>query len=345
MNLCYSLQTSKIENYEEFEETITKILDKHAPMKTAVVRGNNNLHMTKELKKAMMTRARLKNIANKTNRQEDIGRYKAQRNLVVKLNRNEKRNFFANLDPTTAGKDKNFWKTFKPLFSEKSRNGNQKIILVENKAIIDGETEKRNIFNKYFVNITDTLPIEKVVSSLEVQNTSNDVVANAIKKCENHPCIINIKRQTVRNEIFQFKSRPINPLEVWEEVNKLDSSKKTSGEISTDVVKLISGYSLQHLTYFINKIFSNNEFPGKLNLADLSPIFKSCESIQKGNFRPISVLPALSKVFERIMSKQIQPFTNKFLSSLLCAFRNGHNSQHALFRLIETCRKTLDERG
>ena len=91
-----------------------------------MVRGNNKPHMTKELKKAMMTRARLENIANKTNRQEDIDRYKALRNLVVKLNRNEKGNFFAKLDPTSAGKDKNLWKTFKPLFSEKSSNGSQK---------------------------------------------------------------------------------------------------------------------------------------------------------------------------------------------------------------------------
>ena len=68
----YSLQTSKIENWEEFEETITKILDKLAPNKTAVVRENSRPHMTKEPKKAMMSQARLKNIANKTNRQEDI---------------------------------------------------------------------------------------------------------------------------------------------------------------------------------------------------------------------------------------------------------------------------------
>ena len=44
------------------------------------------------------------------------------------------------------------------------------------------------------------------------------------------------------------------------------------------------------------------------------------------------------------MCKQIQPFTYNFLSSLLCAFRNGHSTQHALFHLIETCRKTLDEK-
>ena len=64
------------------------------------------------------------------------------------------------------------------------------------------------------------------------------------------------------NELFEFKS--VSPLEVWEEINKLDKSKKTSSEISTDVVKLISWCSLEHITYFINKMFSSNEFPGKL---------------------------------------------------------------------------------
>ena len=92
-------------------------------------------------------------------------------------------------------------------------------------------------------------------------------------------------------------------------------------------------------------MFSSNEFPGKLKLAKVSSIFKFGESTQTAKFRPISVLSAFSKVFERIMCKQIQPFTYNFLSSLLCAFRNGHSTQHALFQLIETCRKTLDEKG
>ena len=91
-------------------------------------------------------------------------------------------------------------------------------------------------------------------------------------------------------------------------------------------------------------LFSSNESPGKLNLADVSPIFKCGESTQKAKFRPISVLSALSKTFERIMCKQIQPFTYNFLFSLLCAFRNGHITQHVLFQLTETCRKTLDEK-
>ena len=50
-------------------------------------------------------------------------------------------------------------------------------------------------------------------------------------------------------------------------------------------------------------------------------------------------------MFERIIAKQIQLFACNFLSSLLCAFRNGHGTQHVLFILIETCRKTLDING
>ena len=49
-------------------------------------------------------------------------------------------------------------------------------------------------------------------------------------------------------------------------------------------------------------------------------------------------------VFERLMSKQVCPFAYRLLSNLLCGFRNGHSTEHALFRLTELCRKTLGDR-
>ena len=97
---------------------------------------------------------------------------------------------------------KSFWKTSKPLFSEKSSNCSQKIILVENEVIIDDETEISNLLNTYFVNIIDTLPIDRTVSSLEAPNASNDIVADVIKKYENHPCITKIKQHMTGNEVF-----------------------------------------------------------------------------------------------------------------------------------------------
>ena len=88
-----------------------------------------------------------------------------------------------------------------------------------------------------------------------------------IKKLENHRSIINITRHMTGKKVFEFTS--VSPLEAEEEINTLDSSKKTSGQVSTDVVKLISGCSLENITYFINKIFSVNEFTRNLKLADV----------------------------------------------------------------------------
>ena len=91
-------------------------------------------------------------------------------------------------------------------------------------------------------------------------------------------------------------------------------------------------------------MFECSEFPDKLKLEDVSPIFKADDSTLKFNFRPISVLPALPKVLERIMAKLMTPFANTRLSCLLCGFRDGYSTQRALFRLIEACRSTLDKK-
>ena len=86
-------------------------------------------------------------------------------------------------------------------------------------------------------------------------------------------------------------------------------------------------------------------FAESLTKADLSPLFKTGEATAKKNFRPISVLSAICKVFERVMSKQITSLINPKLSKLLCGIKEGYSSQDALFRVIEQCRKILDRSG
>ena len=62
-------------------------------------------------------------------------------------------------------------------------------------------------------------------------------------------------------------------------------------------------------------------------------------------YRPVSVLPVLSKVFERIMHKQISEYINQFLSSYLCGYRQGFSTQQALASLIEKWKAILDKNG
>ena len=100
-----------------------------------------------------------------------------------------------------------------------------------------------------------------------------------------------------------------------------------------------------YLTDCINATMDNCCFPDKLKETDVCVIHKKDDRCQKVNYRPISVLSAMSKIFERIMSEQINQFFVGILSSLLSGFRQGYSTQHALFRVVETWKKCLDTSG
>ena len=82
------------DDFNTFESKTIDIINKHAPKKTKVLRGNHKPHVSSEMRKAIMKRSQLKNIANNSNNSTDILKYRKQRNYVVKLNKKTKHEFF-----------------------------------------------------------------------------------------------------------------------------------------------------------------------------------------------------------------------------------------------------------
>ena len=99
------------------------------------------------------------------------------------------------------------------------------------------------------------------------------------------------------------------------------------------------------LTKCINKAFNENKFSDTLKLSDIVSVFKKLHPTDKTNFRPLSVLPLIPKVFEKIMYDQLYEYAETFLNKLLCGFRKAHSTQHALFRLLQKWQKVLDSSG
>ena len=95
----------------------------------------------------------------------------------------------------------------------------------------------------------------------------------------------------------------------------------------------------------INKFFENGTFPDCLKEANVAPIFKKDDPLDKENYHPDSILPLLSKVFEKLIYKQLSNYIESFSSSILCGFRKAHNTQHALFKLLHSWQKELDQKG
>ena len=93
---------------------------------------------------------------------------------------------------------------------------------------------------------------------------------------------------------------------------------------------------MKALAFIINGCIENGIFPDDLKLADILLIFKKEDSFNKENYRPVSVLPHMSKVFERIFYKQIDTFMTTKISPYLCGFTKNHNDQYSLLKMIET---------
>ena len=97
-----------------------------------------------------------------------------------------------------------------------------------------------------------------------------------------------------------------------------------------------------HKSY--NHAIINNICPDLLKLVDVTPVFKKGNKNDKTNYRPISVMKAFAIIFERLLFKQLNGFIESKFSPLLCGFRKGHNTQHALIRLLEDWRAQLDNK-
>jgi len=88
------------------------------------------------------------------------------------------------------------------------------------------------------------------------------------------------------------------------------------------------------LHFLINESANTSNFPNELKKGDIASHVKNGDAFAKKNYRPMTVLPAMSKIYERIISSQIICYIEGNLSPYLFAYRKGYNTQHALLRLV-----------
>ena len=106
-----------------------------------------------------------------------------------------------------------------------------------------------------------------------------------------------------------------------------------------------SNFSFDELTKCVHYALTNGKFPITLKNANVTPVHKKDDPTDKANFRPVGVLPLLTKVFERVIYNQLGKYVDTFLNKLLCEFRKAHSTQHDLFKLLQRWQKELDNSG
>ena len=273
--------------------------------------------MTKSLRKAIILRSRLKNNFNKKRSDENWDNYKKQRNFCVKLLHQTTEKYFSDINVKSISDNKNLWKTIKPFFSNKGLNTNN-MMLLENNEIVREEEIIGNIMNNYFTNIT---------THLKLKPTKIDPKANLesiIDTFQNHE-----SAQRIKLAIFHSKSsltfNSVSELDVKKEILNLSSKKATrKGDIPAKILKSSINAYLSELTILINNCLKKGVFPEDLKLADITPILKKEDSLNKENYRPV----------DSFMKSKFSPY--------LYGFRKNHNAQYSLLKMTENWKKQLD---
>ena len=318
---------------------ITKVVDKHAPKKKKYIRGNQLPYMNKALNKAIMTRTRLKNKYFKNQNEINRNAYKKQRNFCVSLFRREKRKYSRNFDIKKVTDNKQFRRAIKPAFSDKCIVKSN-ITLIEENEIISKDQNVADVFNKFFSNVVSDLEIPQVEGiTVNVEDIENPI-KKAIVKYSKHPSILEINKLSTKN--FSFHSVSIE--EIKKEISNLDVTKCCQvNDIPTKIVKENSDIFADIIFHNLNDCFINSVFPENFKTADVIPIFKKGDRVDKDNYRPVSILSNLSKIYEWCIYSQMADFFENILSKYQCGFRKGLSAQQCLLLMIEKWKKSVDK--
>ena len=120
---------------------------------------------------------------------------------------------------------------------------------------------------------------------------------------------------------------------IEKEILKLDKTKASQKtDISTRIIDIFADF----LCTSINSAIKSSGFPSSLKLVDVTPMHKKGRKDMKKIFRPVSILPTLSKIFEKCM------FDNIFLNQQ-CSFRKRYSTQHCLLVMLETWKRSVNK--
>ena len=123
-------------------------------------------------------------------------------------------------------------------------------------------------------------------------------------------------------------------------------NKNSTGKdgISSKLLKAIKTSLIEPLTLIFNQMLITGKFPERLKIAKVLPLYKEDDKKLLNNYRPISLLPVISKIFERIIYNQLYSYfeTNNILYSGQYGFRIKHSTELASLEVIETIISQMD---
>ena len=268
--------------------------------------------------KCKLYKAYLKNPCNFNN--DRYTKYKNKLNHLLKIS---KRNYYDYKINEAKGNLKATWKILNEIINKrKSRTKFPSSFIYDDKKIKD-PVEIADKFCNFFTNIG---------SNLFNKLPKTDVSYQTFLK------------NRINESIFL---KPVSVNEIKEIANKFKSGKAAGlDHIYIDDIKNNIDFIAEPLTFLINLSIDSGSVPEQIKRAKVIPIYKNDNSSLFTNYRPISILPAFSKFFEKVILDKIMDFIdkNEILFSHQYGFRSNHSTSLAITHLADTISHSLDNK-
>ena len=298
---------------EAWLDLFLQVVDKHIPIKQHRVKHKTQPQwISPEILNAMKCRDRHKSIGNDNE-------YKFWRNKVIKMIQIAKKVQYQTFIDNNKENQSSIYKIFQEFGAGKDTQRQSTI-----SSTIEDSTDVANEFNNFFVNIASKL-------KEPVSNTNHDKL----------------------KEFCQAKlpadAKFVIPLIPKEKVLKFLSSIDISKATGTDMIgprllKVSAPYIADEVTFICNHSITNSVFPSKWKEAKVTPLHKNGPHEEVNNYRPISILPVLSKVLEKHVHESLSDFLHEYnlLHKTQSGFRTQHSCETALVNTIDSWLNALD---
>ena len=309
------------------------VLDKHAPLITKCVKMEKQAPWwNSEINSARIIRNNALKKARKSGSAGDWSSYKSSRNSVYYLIRKAKSEYFRNTLNQKNLNPKDYWNHLKLLTGRKV-NIVPTIVTGSNGNLITDPKSIAEEFNNTFISMADNL--------LELRMNTAESSTNDLE------CRLKLFVTSRKPDDELFTIPPITTELIIKYVKSLSDNVATGPDnVPTYAIKQAISIAAGHLTFVINSFFSNGEFPDAWKMARVTPIFKSGEQDLVINYRPISILPALSKIVERHVFLSLSSWFNKYnlLFSSQSSYRKHHSCITAMVNLVDQLIANMDDK-
>ena len=308
--------------FSSFHQSYFKLFDKHFPKKKINIKHQKHKPWLSDgLKACIKEKNKLyyKNLKFRTAYNEL--KYTTYRNKLKSILIKAEKDYYSKLLDANKGNMRKTWGIIKDIINKNRNKKIQTQFKVNDELITTDKTLISEKFNDFFINVGPTL-----ASKIPEQSVKPEYYLS--KRIENSIFLSNVNEKEFDNILKSLKN-----------------GSPGHDEINKDILELSIPHIKNLLIFLLNQSLLQGIFPEELKIANVVPLFKNDDSMKFNNYRPVSLLCTLSKVFEKVMYNRLISFLEreKILYEKQFGFRKKHSTYMALMILIDKLIKSLEK--